>query len=87
MQSVFTQHYLSFHPDGGFWLPLGKALEMAKNGQKLLPYSKGHYEGLLKGPLISLDKTNVVKNMPAMKQQLEKQWIEQLERAGANLQK
>lgn len=72
--ALLTQHYLSFHPTAGYWLPLEQAQELAKDGARALPHPEAHYHDILKGPLVDLDDKNTFKVMPALKQDLEERW-------------
>ena len=80
-----TQHYLSFHPNVGYWLPLDKAEELARHAPTKvrvcmliqLPHTRASYEDMLRGPLVSLDDDATFRTMPQLKAYLARRFASQ----------
>lgn len=53
---------------------------MADNDVRALPQDKKHYENLLKGPLVDLDKNTTFRTMPELKKDLEQRWQDAVEK-------
>ncbi|SPO36464.1 uncharacterized protein PSFLO_01935 [Pseudozyma flocculosa] len=70
------KHYLSFHPDNGFWLSLREAESYIPS--KKLPHPDKHYESLLKGPLVSHYDGSTFRYLSELKVHLVEQWRQDL---------
>lgn len=87
VRAWLMQHYLSFHPRAGYWLPLSEAQRMASEGVRTLPHPRSYYENLLKGPLLDLDTEQTFKTFPLLKKHLEQRWVRAVEAQAQELHK
>lgn len=74
------QHYLTFHPQIGFSLPLDRALDYVQQGRATLPLTPAEYEALARTathggyPLLD-DGSGVLPTLPKVKAYLFHRWI------------
>lgn len=76
-----VQHYQSFHPSHGFWLPLPTVSKLIKSGAKTLPMKPKQYEDMLRAPLVSHVNGQTYANMPKLKEHLEASWVKEMRRS------
>lgn len=72
------QHYNSFHPSLGYFLPLAEAQHYASQG-RTLPRTMAEYAAIGSGPMRSLDGQSTYPSMAAAKSALYEAWRRYLE--------